>query len=165
MSIALHIERLVVDEAVLAGERAGSVRAALEVELGRLLAQPGLPAETQGVLHLLRCGAQGQLVLHGVDRRGNGKRSWQELHLAAQLAPGRIEVGAPADFVVLDTGHPSLAGRRGDALIDGWIFAGQRSLVSAVWRRGRQVVREGRHVAREGIVRRYRAAVMALLDG
>jgi hypothetical protein len=65
---------------------------AFDAEAQRLLAQPGLPAETQGVLHLLRCGAQGQLVLHGVDRRGNGKRSWQELHLAAQLAPGRIEV-------------------------------------------------------------------------
>ncbi|MGN6270080.1 MAG: formimidoylglutamate deiminase [Sphingomonas sp.] len=84
---------------------------------------------------------------------------------ALGVAPGRIEAGAPADFVALDTGHPSLAGRRGDALIDGWIFAGQRDLVSSVWRRGRQVVREGRHVAREGIVRRYRAAVTALLDG
>jgi len=65
---------------------------ALDAEAQRLLAVPGLPAETQGLLHLLRCGAQGQLVLHGVDRRGNGKRSWQELHQAAQLAPGRIEV-------------------------------------------------------------------------
>lgn len=41
MSIELHIERLVIDEAALGGERAGSVRAALETELGRLLAQPG----------------------------------------------------------------------------------------------------------------------------
>ncbi|THD06284.1 hypothetical protein [Rhodanobacter lindaniclasticus] len=49
MSIALHIERLVVDEAVLAGERAGSVRAALEVELGRLLAQPGASAALRGL--------------------------------------------------------------------------------------------------------------------
>jgi hypothetical protein len=41
MSIALHIERLVIDEALLGGECAGSVRAALEGELGRLLGQPG----------------------------------------------------------------------------------------------------------------------------
>lgn len=41
MSIALRIERLVIDEAVLGGERADSVRAALESELARLLAQPG----------------------------------------------------------------------------------------------------------------------------
>lgn len=42
MSIELHIERLVIDETALGGERAGSVRTALEAELGRLLAQPGV---------------------------------------------------------------------------------------------------------------------------
>lgn len=41
MSIELHIERLVIDESLLGGERAGNVRAALEGELGRLLTQPG----------------------------------------------------------------------------------------------------------------------------
>ncbi|MDW2982779.1 hypothetical protein [Rhodanobacter sp. KK11] len=44
MSIELHIERLVIDEAALGGERAGSVRTALEAELARLLAQPGAVA-------------------------------------------------------------------------------------------------------------------------
>ena len=41
MSIVLHIERLVIDEAVLGGERAGDVRTALERELAQRLAQPG----------------------------------------------------------------------------------------------------------------------------
>jgi hypothetical protein len=41
MSIVLHIERLVIDEAVLGGERTGDVRAALERELAQRLAQPG----------------------------------------------------------------------------------------------------------------------------
>lgn len=40
MSIQLHIERLVLDEALLGGERAHAVRAAIERELGRLLAAP-----------------------------------------------------------------------------------------------------------------------------
>jgi formiminoglutamate deiminase len=84
---------------------------------------------------------------------------------ALGVAPGRIEAGAPADFVALESHHPSAAGRRGDALLDAWVFAGQRDLVAAVWRRGRQVVAEGRHVARDAIARRYRAAVEALLDG
>jgi hypothetical protein len=44
VSIVLHIERLVIDEAVLGHEPAGRVRAALEGELGRLLAQPGAVA-------------------------------------------------------------------------------------------------------------------------
>ncbi|MEO8810300.1 MAG: hypothetical protein ABI386_08650 [Rhodanobacter sp.] len=41
MSIQLHIERLVLDEALLDGERAPAVRAAIEEQLGRLLAAPG----------------------------------------------------------------------------------------------------------------------------
>jgi hypothetical protein len=41
VSIVLHIERLLIDEALLGGERAGSVRAALERELAQRLAQPG----------------------------------------------------------------------------------------------------------------------------
>lgn len=49
MSIELHIERLVIDEAALGGERAGSVRAALECELGRLLAQPGAADTLRGL--------------------------------------------------------------------------------------------------------------------
>lgn len=49
MSIELHIERLVIDEALLGGERAGSVRAALEYELGRLLAQPGAADALRGL--------------------------------------------------------------------------------------------------------------------
>ena len=84
---------------------------------------------------------------------------------ALGAVPGRIEAGAVADFIALDPAHPSCAGRQGDAVIDAWLFAGQRDLVDGVWRRGRQVVREGRHLAREAVVRRYRAAVVALIDG
>ncbi|MBB6187822.1 hypothetical protein [Rhodanobacter sp. MP7CTX1] len=40
MSIVLHIERLVLDEALLGGELAGTVRSGLERELTLLLAQP-----------------------------------------------------------------------------------------------------------------------------
>ena len=49
MSIELHIERLVIDEAALGGERAGRVRAALESELGRLMAQPGTVDALRGL--------------------------------------------------------------------------------------------------------------------
>ena len=41
MSIVLHIDRLVIDEAVLGGERAASVLATIERELAQKLAQPG----------------------------------------------------------------------------------------------------------------------------
>ena len=40
MSIELHIERLVIDQAVLGVERPADVRAAIERDLARQLAQP-----------------------------------------------------------------------------------------------------------------------------
>ena len=64
---------------------------------------------------------------------------------------------APTDFgsgptrprvVALDTKNPSLASRRGDALIDGWLFAAREGAVDCVWRHGRKVVSEGAHVRR-----------------
>ncbi len=49
MSIVLHIERLVLDEALLSGERSGAVRAAIEHELTRRLAQPGAGDALRGI--------------------------------------------------------------------------------------------------------------------
>ncbi|MBL8554013.1 MAG: formimidoylglutamate deiminase [Phenylobacterium sp.] len=74
-----------------------------------------------------------------------------------------IAAGRPADLVALDLDHPSLVGRRGDALLDAWIFgAGARS-VEAVWRRGRQVVASGRHVRSAEIATAYREVLRKLL--
>ncbi len=66
-------------------------------------------------------------------------------------------------MVSLDTHHPALAERGGDALLDGWIFAARGGAVESVWRRGRKVVSEGRHVARDAIAGRYRAALKRIL--
>jgi hypothetical protein len=41
-SVRLHIERLVVDEALVAGGQGGTLQAAIETELARLLAAGGL---------------------------------------------------------------------------------------------------------------------------
>lgn len=49
MSIELRIERLVLDEALLGDERAPAVRAAIERELGHLLAASGAFAALRGI--------------------------------------------------------------------------------------------------------------------
>jgi formimidoylglutamate deiminase len=67
----------------------------------------------------------------------------------------QLVVGAPADFVSLDARHPSLAFKRGDELLDSWIFAARSPAVDCVWRRGRRVVTAGRHVQRDRITARY----------
>jgi formiminoglutamate deiminase len=80
----------------------------------------------------------------------------QALGVEAGLVPG-----AALDVVGLDGEHPALAGKRGDAILDGWIFAG--AAVDAVWRRGVKVVSGGRHVRREAIAADYRRALTRIL--
>jgi cytosine/adenosine deaminase-related metal-dependent hydrolase len=79
--------------------------------------------------------------------------------------PGGLAPGAPLDLVALDSAHPCLIGRRGDALADGWIFAARRGAVESVWRRGRKVVARGRHVAAGAILERYRGVLRRVLRG
>jgi formimidoylglutamate deiminase len=74
-----------------------------------------------------------------------------------------LAVGAVADIVSLNPEHPTLVGRSGDALLDGWIFAGGARCVEAVWRRGARVVEHGRHRHAEPIGRAYAATVRRLL--
>jgi formiminoglutamate deiminase len=75
---------------------------------------------------------------------------------------GLIE-GADADIVTLDTRHESLLCRRGDALLDSWVFAARGQVVDCVWRYGRKIVSGGRHIGRDAIATRYRAVLASLL--
>ena len=68
---------------------------------------------------------------------------------------GRIETGALADLVALDTNDPALAGLSGDRILDAWMFAAPESPVSDVWAAGRHVVKGGRHIGRERIAARF----------
>ena len=73
-----------------------------------------------------------------------------------------LQVGARADIVTLDTTHPSLAGRRKDAVLDGWIFAAGAGAVACVWAGGNKVVEGGRHRLRERARETFNAAVRRL---
>ncbi|MEH2588863.1 formimidoylglutamate deiminase [Bradyrhizobium sp. AZCC 1721] len=74
-----------------------------------------------------------------------------------------LQAGARADIVTLDTTHPSLAGRRGDAVLDGWIFAAGASAVDTVWAGGAKVVEKGLHRLRESARDTFNAAVRRLV--
>jgi formiminoglutamate deiminase len=77
--------------------------------------------------------------------------------------PALLAPGAPADIVSLAPAHPALIERRGDQLLDAWIFAARTSPVDCVWVRGRKLVEGGRHRAREPIEARYRRTINRLL--
>lgn len=75
---------------------------------------------------------------------------------------GHLSTGQYCDIVALDPGHPLLAGRSGDNLLNSWIFAGDKSCVKNVWVSGKQVVANGRHKNQEAIRTRYTAAIQRL---
>ena len=78
---------------------------------------------------------------------------------AGEIAPGRL-----ADLVALDGAALCLAARRGDRLLDGWIFAGGDGAVAEVWSAGRRLVRAGRHPDRDGVAARFRRVLDSLAD-
>jgi formimidoylglutamate deiminase len=84
---------------------------------------------------------------------------------AALGAPVGLRGGAPADLVALDASAPALLHRSGDALLDGWVFAGTSRGVDSVWVAGRKMVARGRHVAREAVAADYARALQRLLAG
>lgn len=106
-------------------------------------------------------------VLAGGDGRSTGRTLFERALEGGARALGvecGIRIGAPADLVALDPGHPSLVERDGDALLDGWIFAAAGTAIDRVWRAGERVVAAGRHVRREAVTARYREALRRVLD-
>ncbi|MEO6216318.1 MAG: formimidoylglutamate deiminase [Sphingomonas sp.] len=79
------------------------------------------------------------------------------LGVEAGIAPGQS-----ADIISLDARDPGLVGRKGDPLLDSWIFASRRG-IDCVWRRGLKVVEAGRHVRADAIRQRYAATLARLL--
>jgi formimidoylglutamate deiminase len=127
-----------------------------------------------GVADELRQLEYGQRLKHrerNVLSRGPGASTGRALFDTALAGGGQalaqpivgLQPGARADIVTLDTTHPSLAGRRGDAVLDGWIFAGCSGAVDCVGVGGDKVVEGGRHRLRETARARFNAAVRGLV--
>ncbi len=71
-------------------------------------------------------------------------------------AVGRLESGYRADLLVLNPEHEMLSGREPDAVLDSWVFAGDKSMLDSVWVAGKPVIQQGNHQADASL----RAAVM-----
>ncbi|WP_439595210.1 formimidoylglutamate deiminase [Falsiroseomonas sp.] len=76
---------------------------------------------------------------------------------------GALAPGMRADLVELDSQHPTLLGREGDALLDAWVFSGQSNPVRTVIVGGRAVVEAGRHIDAMAIRDQFGAAMRRLL--
>jgi formimidoylglutamate deiminase len=75
---------------------------------------------------------------------------------------GEIAVGKRCDITVLDTEHPAMTGRRGDEVIDSWIFAGGNQVVKDMIVGGKHVVKDRQHFDETRIFQRYAETVRRL---
>jgi formimidoylglutamate deiminase len=131
-----------------------NIRIALSEELRTLEYSQRLLHRRRAIL--ARVDASTGRVLFGQAAAGGAQ--------AAGRASGSIAPGAWADLLALDAGHIDLDGRRGDDLLDSFVFAGDDRMVTDVWSAGRRMVREGRHIRRDAIAARYRQAMRGLRE-
>jgi formimidoylglutamate deiminase len=108
------------------------------------------------------------LLAGGADR-STGRRLFDAAVAGGAQAVGQrmgaITPGYRADFLLLDGQAPVLAGKRSDAILDAWIFAGQRrSAIAEVYVAGRRVVEQGRHIRSDALAGRYRKTLGRLLE-
>jgi formimidoylglutamate deiminase len=105
-------------------------------------------------------------VLAGGPHRSTGRVLYELASsggaTALGQAMGALAVGNAADIVILDLDHPALIGRRGEAIIDSFIFAGGNAAVRDVFVSGRQVVLDGHHIDETAARDRFRRAISSL---
>ena len=70
-----------------------------------------------------------------------------------------LEVGQPADWVILDAEHPTLAGKTGASMLQLLPFVGGDTPVRDVVIGGEWVVRDGSHAEEEAVLDAYRDAI------
>lgn len=94
--------------------------------------------------------------------------AWLWMQAAGAAAPtgvpaAGLEPGQRADLLVLDSNHPALAARSGDALLDSLIFVNAGAPpVRELWVGGRRVVAEGQHPHQEQAAQAYAATLARL---
>ena len=90
-------------------------------------------------------------VLADAKESHAGTRLWRDAALTGAQALGQrvgvIAVGHRADWLVLDSEHPTLVGAPTDNALDHLVFAGGAAAIRDVMVGGRWVVKEGHHAA------------------
>jgi formimidoylglutamate deiminase len=105
-------------------------------------------------------------VLAGSTEPHVGTRLWRDAaqHGAQAIGQpaGAIAVGRRADWVVLDAGHPSMAGAAADTALDHLLFAGGHAAIRDVMVAGRWALTDGRHALEDELRPRFAALMQRL---
>jgi formimidoylglutamate deiminase len=96
-----------------------------------------------------------------------GTRLWRDAARCGAAAIGQpagaIELGARADWLVLDHTHPSMAGAAADTALDHLLFAGGDAAIRDVMVAGRWVIKGRHHDAEDELRPRFAALMQKLL--
>ncbi|MEQ1617677.1 MAG: formimidoylglutamate deiminase [Terricaulis sp.] len=114
--------------------------------------------ELRGLEYSQRLAHQGRNVLGSDTHPSVARRLFGDTLAGGAQAMGikpGLAVGHAADFVTLNGAHPALHGRKGDQLLDNWIFAARNSCIDTVWKRGRKLVTRGQHRDSAQVTTRY----------
>lgn len=102
------------------------------------------------------------------QEQSTGRRIFEDILRGGAQATGRksgkLAQGYWADLLCLDPGSVHLWQRRGDTILDSWIFAGDDRLVTDVWSAGRHMVQGGAHVRGPEITTAYLRTLSDLKD-
>jgi formimidoylglutamate deiminase len=127
----------------------------------------GLADELRQLEYSQRLHHRARNVMAAEEGRSTGRALYEGALLGGARSLGSANTGlvegAPADFLSLDASHPALIGRRGDAVLDGFVFSARGSMVDCVWRAGIKLVERGRHRDGEVVLARFRDAMERLL--
>lgn len=126
------------------------------------------PAEELRLLeYAQRLTARRRNLVAGERTPAVGTTLWLEAAAAGRAlgrAMGAIAPGMRADLVVLDSEHPDLAGRSGDAIANALIFSGSTQMVRDVMVGGTWKVTQGKHPLEDAAAAAYKRAVAELID-
>jgi cytosine/adenosine deaminase-related metal-dependent hydrolase len=127
----------------------------------------GLADELRQLEYSQRLHHRARNVMAGEEGRSTGRTLYEGALVggarAIGLAKAGLVEGAPADLFSLDASHPALIGRRGDAVLDSFVFSARGPMIDCVWRAGRKLVEGGRHRRREAVLARFRTVMERLL--
>ncbi|TNE57528.1 MAG: formimidoylglutamate deiminase [Alphaproteobacteria bacterium] len=83
---------------------------------------------------------------------------------AVTCGTGGLEVGAPADLLLIQNENPLLAGRSADEMLNSLIFAGAKGLISEVLVGGISIAVKGEHPQKSALLPSYTETLRQLID-
>ncbi len=107
-------------------------------------------------------------VLSGGAERSTGRTLFDAALVGGAQACGRpiggLRVGNRADILTLDTDSTPLYERKGDGILDAWMFACDNNPIQDVFVGGKRVITQGHHAHEQKVEEDFRKVLKRLMD-